>query len=210
MFVRRQSQDNLFQIQDAAAFISRDLCALLMKKLYKHDPAVYRHSIRVALLSKSVAEVMGLDPAQQTVFFRSALLHDIGKLTISAEWLRGKTTSLDRARQLEQHPEAGAELLEDFIAHGLVMPEVILHHHENLDGSGYPFGKTERDLTLPVRIVRVADSYDADVYCPGNSGFASDKDALNDLYRWSDICYDAEVVKVFHAILRRRGREPQW
>jgi len=209
MFVRREAPDGTFRFGDAEAFIAGDVCGFLMKRLSRHAPAVYRHSVRVAVSAASVAEAMGMGPDLLPVFFRSALLHDIGMLSLPAEPARTRTPlGPDEWRRFERHPAAGAELLRHLIEEGRVMEDVILHHHENLDGSGYPFGKTEPQLSLPARIVRVADSFDAAVYGTGFARVKPEEEALEDLYRWSDICFDANVVGVFHMMLNRK-REPR-
>jgi len=208
MFLHRPQQNKLFQYEEAMSFMRRDICEFFMKRLLKHDPAAFRHSVRVALYSVSVADAMGFEPALRTIFLRSALLHDIGKLTLPPELAR-KRSELSAAewRLVKRHPVAGAELLHDFIEAGLVMSDIILHHHENLDGSGYPFGVQERLITIPARIVRVADSFDSAVFDSGHLRLKSNEEAFEELYRWSDICFDGQVVRTFRDLMMKSGQE---
>ncbi|MCI3922788.1 HD domain-containing protein [Paenibacillus sp. TRM 82003] len=193
--------------RDLMEFVDRDECRFFMKRLSCERPSVYQHSIRVALYSMSIGERLGVEPPERARWLRSVLLHDFGMLDMPfppgspsyalapADW-----------KLLRTHPRLGAERLKDAIDAGWVDPEIVLYHHENLDGTGYPFGVQEDKLSLFVRIVRVADSYDTMV-CGRGPLSSSGAEAMEELYRWSDICYDASAVEALHTIVTEHRGE---
>ncbi|HZG88342.1 HD-GYP domain-containing protein [Paenibacillus sp.] len=185
--------------RDAVEFMKRDVCSFFMKKLSTHHLPTFQHSVRVALYSLSLAEAFGLAGRERDAFFRSVLLHDIGKLDVDAAVLN-KRGALDAGEwaAIREHCHGGVELLRSLIEEGYVLSQIILFHHENLDGSGYPYAKTDKELDLYVRIVRIVDSYDAMVGHRGYNVPKSSEAALEELYRWSGVCYDENVVQAFH------------
>jgi len=198
MPVLQKLANNSMHYKDILEFIHRDMCAFMMKRLSAHHALTFQHTVRVALYSMSIAEGTGMDAAEKTTFLRSVLLHDIGKLHVPSETLSKRTAlTAEEWRMQQRHPADGAALLKDWIQAGYVMEDVILYHHENMDGSGYPFGKMEQELSLPVRIVRVADCFDSMAYDRGSKLPKSIDEAMEELYCWSDICFDARIVESF-------------
>lgn len=176
--------------------------AFLLKRLEKHHPQTFMHSIRVAYYSFLVGQSMGLSDQQKRVLWKSAVLHDIGKLMIPEEVLN-KTEALNEQewQMIRDHCINGAEIVEHCQLSNLDL-EVIRYHHENLDGTGY-YGLTDSKLNLFTRIVRVVDSYDAMTEARGYNLLRTKDSALDELYRWNEIFYDPMVVKTFHHIIQR-------
>ena len=125
------------------------------------SPFTYRHSTRVADVSREVARKMGMSESEQRRIYRAGLLHDIGKLGVSNAILdkNGPMTPEERER-MELHPRYTLEILQRVSAFSGFAWTAALHH-EKLDGSGYPFGLTGDALDQPSRILVVADIYDA-------------------------------------------------
>lgn len=126
-----------------------------------HDRATAGHSERVANRAVAIAKALGLDaPTCQTIRV-GALLRDIGntKLPLGLVRTAGELSPEDRA-QIERHPVLGQELLAPFRALARLLP-IVRSHHEHLDGSGYPDGLRAPQIPLEVRIVAVADRYEA-------------------------------------------------
>jgi putative nucleotidyltransferase with HDIG domain len=125
------------------------------------DPYTAGHTERVALYSAGIADALGLSDEQRRNLEHGALLHDIGKIGVSDATLR-KPGPLDDAewQEMRRHPEIACTILE-----GIDLPpavySVIRHHHENLDGSGYPDRLSAAEITIEARIARVADAFDA-------------------------------------------------
>jgi HD-GYP domain-containing protein (c-di-GMP phosphodiesterase class II) len=103
---------------------------------------------------------MGFDAAARNQMRRGALLHDLGKIAVPDHILRkpARLTAEEKAI-LATHPTVGYELLSPLNAMRSILP-IVSHHHERLDGSGYPQGISGEDIPLEVRIVTVADVFD--------------------------------------------------
>lgn len=125
------------------------------------SPFTHGHSQRVARYTRMICEQLGLAPCHTRWMTRAALLHDIGKLGISNTILDkpGKLT-MDEMDIVRQHPVWGYDVLSRVGAFRS-MAEVILAHHERPDGKGYPYGLEGEALTRDMRIMAVADVFDA-------------------------------------------------
>ncbi|MGL4283268.1 HD-GYP domain-containing protein [Eubacterium aggregans] len=119
------------------------------------------HSERVAAYVKNLAEYLGHDTAQCENFHQIALLHDVGKIAIP-EAILNKAAPLNDEEYIvmKEHTIKGGEILKDIHS----IPEIekgALYHHENYDGSGYPFGLSGEEIPYVARMIALADSYDA-------------------------------------------------
>jgi putative nucleotidyltransferase with HDIG domain len=125
------------------------------------SPWTYRHSDRTCLIVVGLASELGLDVDALGDLRRAALLHDIGKLSISNRILDkpGPLTAIEFAT-IKQHPLTGERILRAVPAMGHLAP-LAAAHHERLDGGGYPRGLSADELTLPARLLAMADVYEA-------------------------------------------------
>lgn len=125
------------------------------------SPFTARHSERVAELAVGTAAVLGFDAQQRRTMKRAGLLHDIGKLAISNRILDkpGKLTD-EEFRAIQTHPVHTLQILERAPCFA-EFAELAANHHEKLDGSGYPRGLAADALDLPMRVLAVADIYEA-------------------------------------------------
>lgn len=133
----------------------------LAKTIDARDPYTAGHSGRVAEYADRIAVKMGLDAAARNDMRRGALFHDLGKIVIPDAVLRkpGPLTPEERSI-IEEHPVVGHELLVPMKTMRRTLP-VVFHHHERLDGSGYPEGISGASIPMTVRIVTIADIFDA-------------------------------------------------
>jgi PAS domain S-box-containing protein/putative nucleotidyltransferase with HDIG domain len=125
------------------------------------DPYTQGHEVRVAKLARSLAEEMGVPAEEADGVEMAALVHDIGKLSVPAEILnKPGLLSPQEFGLIKRHPRAGYEILK-----GIEFPwpvaEAVLHHHERMDGSGYPDGLAGDEITMMARILGVADVIEA-------------------------------------------------
>lgn len=137
-------------------------CIQALSGLADHDYYTYVHSVRVAAYSLAVAIQMGLNDVERLRDLAvGAILHDVGKKDVPVQ-LINKTGALteEEWKQLKMHPELGHKSVVDFLA-STVSKEVILHHHEKNDGSGYPHALDKASLLTEVQIVTLADVFDA-------------------------------------------------
>jgi HD-GYP domain-containing protein (c-di-GMP phosphodiesterase class II) len=125
------------------------------------DPYTRGHSERVGLLTRQIAEAMGFDRAMVAEAHLAGLLHDVGKIGVP-ESVLCKAGKLDDEEfdWIKQHPVIGHRILQDIEPLAPMLPGV-LHHHERIDGRGYPDGLAGRDIPLIARIIAVADGFDA-------------------------------------------------
>lgn len=133
-----------------------------LAELWRHDAGVYEHTLSVSGYCAAFGGRIGLSRGDLARLARSALLHDIGKARIPKAIL-DKPGRLDanEERLMRRHPEIGAGLLT---GQGGFEPEVIdvvIHHHERLDGTGYPHGLKGRQIRDLVRIVSICDVFSA-------------------------------------------------
>ncbi len=143
------------------AFLGSHVRALLVSLAAK-DTSTEEHTRRVALRAVEVGEELGLSPAQLRELALGGLLHDIGKLSTPTEIL-GKPGALsdEELAEIRRHPAAGDALLSDLGGFSPAVLRLVRHHHERLDGSGYPDRLGRDDLPLDTRILAVCDVYDA-------------------------------------------------
>ena len=125
------------------------------------EPYTAGHSKRVGHYAVKIAEQMGLDEEIQKVLNNAGLLHDVGKIGIRDDiLLKPQALSPDEARIMHQHSVIGEAILHPLRSLSKVA-ELVRHHHERFDGTGYPDGLKGEAIPLGARIVCVADTYDA-------------------------------------------------
>jgi HD-GYP domain-containing protein (c-di-GMP phosphodiesterase class II) len=137
------------------------LLRALVNAVDAKDPYTCGHGERVAVISRRLAEQLGLDEPMCDQLYLAGLLHDIGKIGVPDEVLR-KPGKLDdeEFRLIQTHPWRGHTILAP-IEHLSQIRPAVLHHHEHFDGQGYPQGLAREDIPLLARIIAVADAYDA-------------------------------------------------
>ncbi|WP_052487252.1 HD domain-containing phosphohydrolase [Gordoniibacillus kamchatkensis] len=192
--------DSASGLHSIVEFSHNDICSFLLRKLRKHHRETYLHSVRVAALSAELFAALGLPAEEAEPLLRSVLLHDIGKISIDPALLNKQGPLRNEEWQLlKHHCRYGFDILDTDALRGWIDMDIILYHHENLDGTGY-YGLKQDDLPLGVKIVRVADSFDAmtepRAYCRGMTA----QESFEELYRWSGVHYDPDVVAVLYAL----------
>jgi putative nucleotidyltransferase with HDIG domain len=124
--------------------------------------AIHGHSLRVGRYAAAIGEAMNLEPGEVVALRSAGYLHDIGKVAVDKR-LFGKPSSLDpeEFREMADHTVVGHQIVSGVQFPWPRVPEIVRWHHERGDGSGYPDGLTMEDLAMPVRIVALADTFDA-------------------------------------------------
>jgi hypothetical protein len=172
-----------------------------------NDPGNASHGRRVAALAVAIGQDMPLSAAQREGTRLAALIHDLGSFKIPVDILvkPGKLTDVERLL-VQSHPEVGHRILQ-----GIEFPwpiaEIILQHHERIDGTGYPRGLAGSAMLIEARILAVSDAMEAMVsdrpYRPRLSVDA----ALNELIRHRGTFYDPVVVDACVRLFAERGFE---
>ena len=161
------------------------------------------HSQRVAKYVRNIAIQMCLpDEATETIVF-AASLHDVGKIGVPDHvLLKAGKLDEDEFGWIRKHPEWGWMAIRN-VSGFQEAALLILHHHERLDGSGYPSRLRGTEIPLGSRLITVADSYDALTTDRPYRTARSRAEALAELYRCAGTQFDPQVVKAFSAALTR-------
>ena len=157
------SENCLPLVEDIAMSVSRNSAALIsLARLKTHDDYTYMHSVAVCALMIALARQLGLDEAQTREAGMAGLLHDLGKAAMPNEVLNkpGKLTD-GEFDMIKTHPQRGHQLLLQSGVAGEMVLDVCLHHHEKVDGSGYPDRLAGDQISLHAKMGAVCDVYDA-------------------------------------------------
>ncbi len=187
--------------------LSWGVLAGLMRSLDIRDQRAARHSAAVARFARDIAKSVGMTEAECELAHTAGLLHDIGRFALSdrvAE--RGRTLTEEDWLAIQRHPELGADMLRDLGMYGPVA-EIVLAHHERIDGRGYPAGLEEPQIPEIAKIISVAEVYDtltaSDTYRTQMSSF----EALTELRRVAGTQVDSHYVEVLASLLSGEGVE---
>jgi putative nucleotidyltransferase with HDIG domain len=197
-------EDDLNQSYTAVKKIMDGIINAMEKLVEKKDLYTVGHQRRTAQLARAIAAQMGLPPEQINCVYISALIHDIGKIFVSGAILN-KNGPLTAAEYdiIKQHPEAGYEVLKT-IDFPWPIADIILQHHERLDGSGYPYGLKSERIYLESRIISVADVVEAITFArPYRPAFGIDK-ALEEIDAGKGRLYDPEVVDITFSLMKEQ------
>ncbi|MBI5522119.1 MAG: HD domain-containing protein [Desulfarculus sp.] len=182
-------------------FLLREDSIKSLASLISHHYQTYSHCVHVFVYATAMLGRLGLDEETMVQTGLGALLHDIGKTKITRKILDkpGKLTESERA-QVQAHPVLGAGLCAQVpLSHAAL--NGILFHHERVDGGGYPAGLSGPDIPLPVKVLAVADVYDALVskraYAPARAAF----DALSVMRQELDKHLDPEAYRELVLVL---------
>jgi putative nucleotidyltransferase with HDIG domain len=181
------------------------LLGTVLQTLSLRDKMTARHSAAVARYSREIARELGLSEREQDVVHTAALLHDIGKFIFPDSILfADRKLSPADLEIVRRHPEQGARLVARIDGYGPVA-EIILAHHERIDGDGYPNGLIGQQIPLAARIISVADTYDVMTSRDSYRQPVSSREAIEELRRVSDKQLDANVVDTFVGLLEKRS-----
>lgn len=172
------------------------------------DPPTVGHSERVTEHLLQMASIMALPPQESETLRFAGMLHDIGKIGApAAVYPDPELARINRLPSLDMHTLVGRTILSPVQFLRPVIP-VILHHHENMDGSGYPEGLAGKDIPLLARMLRIACEYDiltSDMAGPGCA--VSHQQAMSYLCEKAGTWFDPELVGVFAQAVREPGLE---
>jgi len=189
----------------------RNLVTTLVQVVDLHDPYYAFHSTRIAEVSVAIGREMGLNRRELETLDLAATLAHVGKITIPRELLT-KTEPLteEEQRQLQGHVETGLSMLKKLDFEGPVL-ETMAQKQEHLDGSGYPNGLTGEQMTLPGKILAVANAFVALVSPRAFRNAMSVSDAIDRLMQDADRLYDRHVLAaLFHIAENLQESWSEW
>ncbi|MBL8396815.1 MAG: HD-GYP domain-containing protein [Candidatus Accumulibacter sp.] len=186
-------------VEEISNSVIRNPGALIsLARLKTADDYTFMHSVAVCALMLALARQLGLDETQCHSAGVAGLLHDLGKAAIPLEILNkpGKLTDSEFAI-IKTHPSAGHQMLLDGNGVNDIALDVVLHHHEKIDGSGYPDQLCDEQISLFAKMGAVCDVYDA---ITSNRPYKSGWDPAESLSRmaeWSKGHFDNRVFQAF-------------
>jgi putative nucleotidyltransferase with HDIG domain len=165
---------------------------------------IHGHSLRVGRYASAIGEAMGMEPGEVGALRSAGYLHDIGKVAVDQR-LFGKAEALDAEefRQMADHTVVGHQIVSSVQFPWPKIPETVRWHHERSDGSGYPDALALDDLPMAVRIVGLADTFDAMISARPYRQPLSVGNALSELVRMAPVKFDANVVQALLIQVRR-------
>ena len=182
-----------------------------------HEYYTYTHSVNVAAVGTLFGQDLGLEETDLKGFCAGILLHDVGKTRISTDILnkKGKLTK-EEFDKIKKHPELGIEVLDETGTECIEERIVTIQHHENYDGSGYPYGLAKDEIHLCGKIARIIDVYDALTtkrsYADAVRPFAAILEMKDKMFQ----CFDPELFKEFIQFLgpydprKTRRKSDKW
>jgi putative nucleotidyltransferase with HDIG domain len=207
LVVSRRQQEALAELGEAFARLERanlSFATALVATLDARDRYTAGHSTAVAEYARDIAREMGFSEEQQRLTHLCGLVHDIGKIGLPPGLLEkpGALTPEERI-QMEEHSAIGERILANVDDYGEIA-KVVRHHHERVDGGGYPDGLRWEEIPLISRLIGVADAYDAMTSDRPYRRAMPSEMARERLHESSGSQFDLDVVDAFDAVLADR------
>jgi putative nucleotidyltransferase with HDIG domain len=197
--------EQLSQRTKELASLQVGLINTVMQTLSMRDAMTARHSAAVARYARELARLLGLSEREQELVHTAGLFHDIGKFIFPDSILvADRKLTDDEWEIVKLHPEQGAKLVRRIEGYGPVA-DIVLSHHERMDGTGYPFGLDGEHIPLGSRILAAADTYDVMTARDSYRDPVSSEEALAELRRVSGSQLDPMVVDIFIEMIQRHG-----
>ncbi len=175
----------------------------LQTAMEEKDQYTAGHTLRVTRYAQWIGQALNLPNADMVVLERASQLHDIGKLVLDNSCIQ-KPGPLDKEEWIliKKHPAVGANIIKPLLfldREGDI--DIVLHHHERMDGTGYPDGMPGAELDILTRIITVADSFDAMTSMRSYRVNLSRDGALAELRRCAGTQFDPDLVEVLAGVL---------
>jgi len=176
------------------------------------DPYTKNHSSRVARYVVAVAKELGWSDSEVEGIYMAGLLHDVGKIVISDSILKTeRSLTADEISEMKKHPELSYKILSKINFPWKDIVHTVRHHHERLDGKGYPDAVNYAELSDSVKILTLADSFDAMTTNRPYRGKMQLRYAINELKRCLNTQFDANIMAAFCRVLEKeiKGKLPE-
>jgi putative nucleotidyltransferase with HDIG domain len=198
---QRQTLDALEVANARLGSANLSFATALVATLDARDRYTAGHSTAVAIYARDIAKRMGLPDHQQELVHLCGLVHDVGKIGLPAGLLeKPGALTLEERREMERHSVIGEEILRNVDDYSEIAA-IVRHHHERIDGTGYPDGLTGEQIPLLARIIAVADAYNAMTSDRPYRDAMPSRVARLRLAQAVESQFDTGVVAAFEAIL---------
>ena len=204
---QRRLADDLSFANETLERANLQFAGALIATLDARDRYTAGHSAAVAIYSRDIAKRMALSPVTQDLAYLCGLVHDIGKIGLPPGLLeKPGALTLDERRQMQQHSAIGERILAHVDEYSEIAT-IVRHHHERMDGQGYPDGLADDDIPLVSRIIAVADAYNAMTSDRPYRDAMPSRVARLRLAQAVDSQFDTAAVAAFEAILAGAGED---
>jgi putative nucleotidyltransferase with HDIG domain len=201
LLVSQQRAEELERRSKQLASFQVGMLSAMLRTLDLRDQMTARHSAAVARYSRAIAQRAGYSRQEEELVHIAALLHDIGKFILPDRILKANVPLTDEDWMLiRRHPQQGARVVSSLDGYGPVA-EIILAHHERIDGKGYPRGISGDEIPELARIISVADTYDVMTARDSYRSPTSAYEAMQELRRVAGKQLDARFVEIFIELL---------
>ncbi len=191
------------QVQELEA-LHHGVIRVMVETLGMRDRMTARHSAAVARFAKATAAAAGLSARDQELVHTAGLLHDIGKFTFPDHTLTGVRLTEEDWELIRSHPQRGADIVGR--VHGYAdVAEIVLSHHERIDGRGYPRNLAGEEIPELSRILAVADCFDVMTARDSYRTPMGFEDAIVELRRVAGTQLDARFVEIFVGVVMGSG-----
>jgi len=202
---QKQAEDNMRKAITRLHLVLEHTIYAFASTIEKRDPYTAGHQKRVAQLARAIAKEMGLSREECVGIYMTGLIHDIGKISVPTDIL-SKPSRLTNAEFeiLKEHPRVGYDILKE-VDFPWPLADMVLQHHERMDGSGYPQGLKDGEILLGARILAVADVVEAMAsHRPYRPALGIDA-ALEEIQQGKGTLYDPQVVDTCTRLFREKG-----
>jgi putative nucleotidyltransferase with HDIG domain len=200
---QRQRDELREQVEELEALHS-GVIRVMVETLGMRDRMTARHSAAVARFAKATAAAAGLSPREQELVHTAGLLHDVGKFTFPDHTLTGTSLTEEDWALIYSHPQRGADIVGRVRGYQDVA-EIVLCHHERIDGRGYPRNLGANDIPVLSRVLAVADCFDVMTARDSYRAPMSVPAAIAELRRVAGTQLDARFVEIFVGVIEGSG-----
>ncbi|AHJ12780.1 HD/GGDEF domain response regulator [Sulfurospirillum multivorans DSM 12446] len=190
-----------FLCQDCIVDFKQDVMNMLIHTIELKDIYTSGHSEQVARYCCSIGNALNLGLKDTILLYQSAFMHDIGKILIDPKILqKNDYLTKEEYESVKKHSTFGAQMLQNinlFQEHA----QIVKHHHERWDGTGYPDGLTNKKIPFFSRIIAIVDAFDAMTSMRNYKNKCTFDEALNELDRCSGTQFDPELVSISVKVL---------
>ena len=169
----------------------------ILHSVFENSDESPDHIKRMLSLSKKLKSKLHLSKQEEKDLDVLINLHDIGKIAINKNIFKtGRPLSVDERKEINKHPEYGYRIA-NALPQLKTIAYAILTHHENVDGTGYPFGLKNDEIPLIARVLRIIDSYETMISERHYKAPIAKKDAIAELQKYANIYYDEQILEQF-------------
>ncbi|MGZ7080335.1 MAG: HD-GYP domain-containing protein, partial [Thermoanaerobaculia bacterium] len=204
---QRELADGLVSVNAQLERANLSFASALVATLDARDRYTAGHSAAVAVYARDIAERLGMPVEQQQLAYLCGLVHDIGKIGLPAGLLeKPGALTLEERREMQRHSEIGEGILTNVDTYAEIAA-VVRHHHERMDGEGYPDAIMGEEIPLLSRIIAVADAYNAMTSDRPYRDAMPSRVARLRLAQAVETQFDTSIVAAFEAVLARADED---